>query len=200
VISGTPTGAAGTFTQATISVAAGGQSRGQMKLNLVVASPGSDLAPVNLSTRGREKQENDCNDSPPGSFTYNVGKLATGGRNVGKRPILGEFEQLVLLAVVRLGDGAYAVPIRSEIARRTAMPVSRGAVYVTLDRLARTSHAHLGPVGAKLRFTRIRRAFLDRLRIAPRRAGDAHLLPAAPPWGRFCPYYVPHGEDDPTYC
>ncbi len=53
VISGTPTGAASTYIQATISVSSGGQSRGRMKLNLVVASPGSDLAPVNLSTRGR---------------------------------------------------------------------------------------------------------------------------------------------------
>jgi len=48
---------------------------------------------------------------------------------------LGEFEQVVLLAVLRLGDAAYAVPIRREIASRTRRAPARGAVYVTLDRL-----------------------------------------------------------------
>ena len=48
---------------------------------------------------------------------------------------LGEFEHVVLLAVLRLGDSAYAVSIRDEIERRTDRRVSRGAVYVTLDRL-----------------------------------------------------------------
>ena len=48
---------------------------------------------------------------------------------------LGEFEQVVLLAVLRLGDEAYAVPILDEIAQRTGRAVSRGSVYVTLDRL-----------------------------------------------------------------
>lgn len=48
---------------------------------------------------------------------------------------LGEFEQLVLLAVMRLADGAYAVPIRQEIEDRTSRNVARGALYVTLDRL-----------------------------------------------------------------
>jgi DNA-binding PadR family transcriptional regulator len=47
----------------------------------------------------------------------------------------GEFEQIVLLAVVALGDGAYAVPVRREILRHTGRDVSRGAVYITLDRL-----------------------------------------------------------------
>lgn len=49
---------------------------------------------------------------------------------------LGEFEQLVLLAVLLLEDAAYAVPIRREIERRTGRPVSRGAIYVTLSRLS----------------------------------------------------------------
>jgi DNA-binding PadR family transcriptional regulator len=48
---------------------------------------------------------------------------------------LGEFEHLVLLAVLRLGEAAYAVPIRHEIESRTARSVARGALYVTLDRL-----------------------------------------------------------------
>ena len=48
---------------------------------------------------------------------------------------LGEFEQLVLLAVMRLEGEAYAVPIRQEIENRTSRTVARGALYVTLDRL-----------------------------------------------------------------
>lgn len=50
-------------------------------------------------------------------------------------PPLGDLELLVLLAVLRLGDGAYAVPVRATIAERTARDPSRGAVSVTLDRL-----------------------------------------------------------------
>jgi PadR family transcriptional regulator PadR len=48
---------------------------------------------------------------------------------------LGEFEHLVLLAILRLGDGAYAVPIRNEIETHTGRSVARGALYTTLDRL-----------------------------------------------------------------
>jgi PadR family transcriptional regulator, regulatory protein PadR len=48
---------------------------------------------------------------------------------------LGEFETLVLLAVLHLGDAAYPPAVRNEIERRARRPVSRGAVYVTLDRL-----------------------------------------------------------------
>jgi PadR family transcriptional regulator PadR len=48
---------------------------------------------------------------------------------------LGEFEQVVLLAVLRLADDAYAVSIRDEILRCTGRDVSRGSIYITLDRL-----------------------------------------------------------------
>jgi DNA-binding PadR family transcriptional regulator len=48
---------------------------------------------------------------------------------------LGEFEQIVLLAVVRLGKEAYGVPIRREIAERAGRQVTVGALYATLDRL-----------------------------------------------------------------
>lgn len=51
------------------------------------------------------------------------------------REALGEFEQLVLLAIVHLGDDVYGVPIADEIERRTGRPVSAAAVYVTLRRL-----------------------------------------------------------------
>jgi DNA-binding PadR family transcriptional regulator len=47
---------------------------------------------------------------------------------------LGEFEQLVLFAVLHL-DEAYGVSIRQEIERRTGRSVSAGAVYTTLERL-----------------------------------------------------------------
>lgn len=48
---------------------------------------------------------------------------------------LGEFEQLVLLALARLGHDAYGVLIAEEIIGRTRRDVSLGAVYKTLDRL-----------------------------------------------------------------
>jgi DNA-binding PadR family transcriptional regulator len=52
--------------------------------------------------------------------------------------ILGEFEQIVLLAVLCAGQSggeAYGMPIHAEIERRTRRRVARGAVYMTLDRL-----------------------------------------------------------------
>ena len=48
---------------------------------------------------------------------------------------LGEFEQLVLLAVLRLGEKAYGVPIRVEIENRAGRNVTTGALYATLDPL-----------------------------------------------------------------
>jgi PadR family transcriptional regulator, regulatory protein PadR len=48
---------------------------------------------------------------------------------------LGEFEQVVLLSILRLGDGAYGVSIREEIAACTERDPSPGALYTTLDRL-----------------------------------------------------------------
>ncbi len=49
--------------------------------------------------------------------------------------MLGEFELVVLLAVLRLRDDAYGASILEEIARKTRRPVARGSVYITLDRL-----------------------------------------------------------------
>jgi PadR family transcriptional regulator, regulatory protein PadR len=48
---------------------------------------------------------------------------------------LGEFELLVMLTVLRLGDGAYGVPISREIERQTGRDVAFGTVYSTLERL-----------------------------------------------------------------
>ena len=60
------------------------------------------------------------------------------------RDYLGEFEHVILLALLRLEDRAYGVAVRQEIERRTDREVSIGAVYATLDRLERkgyvTSH------------------------------------------------------------
>jgi PadR family transcriptional regulator len=48
---------------------------------------------------------------------------------------LGEFEHLVMLAIVRLGEEAYGVPIRLDIEQRTGRMLTVGALYRTLDRL-----------------------------------------------------------------
>lgn len=50
---------------------------------------------------------------------------------------LGEFEQMVLLAVLRRGDDAYGTSVRKELQARTERTIARGALYVTLERLER---------------------------------------------------------------
>ena len=50
-------------------------------------------------------------------------------------PVLGEFEQLVMIAVVRLGPHAYGATIRREIEARTERRLSISGVYTTLERL-----------------------------------------------------------------
>jgi PadR family transcriptional regulator PadR len=54
---------------------------------------------------------------------------------MAKGDSLGEFEHLVMLAVLRLGDDAYGMRVRQEIDSRTGRDVSIGAVYATLERL-----------------------------------------------------------------
>jgi hypothetical protein len=77
---------------------------------------------------------------------------ATGGRSdrptsevnfssdiwMGRR--LGQFEEFILLALVRLRENGYGVTIRREIAERTGLDVSVGAVYATLERLERKGY------------------------------------------------------------
>ena len=48
---------------------------------------------------------------------------------------LGEFEQLILLAILRLGEDAYGVTIRAELADRADRTVAPGALYTSLERL-----------------------------------------------------------------
>ena len=64
----------------------------------------------------------------PLDLAYYAGQMAA--------PVtLGEFEQIVLLAILRLKDTAYAVTLRAEIEACTNRTASPGALYTTLDRL-----------------------------------------------------------------
>jgi PadR family transcriptional regulator, regulatory protein PadR len=54
---------------------------------------------------------------------------------MAKSGYLGEFEQVVLLAILRLGENSYGVPIRREIESRTGRNLTVGALYSTLERL-----------------------------------------------------------------
>ena len=62
------------------------------------------------------------------------------------RDFLGEFEHVVILALLRLTDHAYGVSVRQEIDQRTGRDVSIGAIYATLDRLEAKGYvkSHLG--------------------------------------------------------
>ena len=53
----------------------------------------------------------------------------------GEPTYLGEFERVVLLAVLRLGDDAYGVTIQNELERETSRELTVGAIYKTLGRL-----------------------------------------------------------------
>ena len=56
---------------------------------------------------------------------------------VAMADILGSFEQAVLLAIIRLDDGAYGRAILNEVAARLERDVAAGAVQATLERLER---------------------------------------------------------------
>lgn len=51
------------------------------------------------------------------------------------RGSLGDFEQLLLLAILRCGDDAYGITVRDEIENRAGRSASLGAIYTALDRL-----------------------------------------------------------------
>jgi PadR family transcriptional regulator PadR len=53
---------------------------------------------------------------------------------------IGEFEQMVLLAMLRQGERAYAIDVRRELERCAGRSVSRGALYRTFDRLERKDY------------------------------------------------------------
>lgn len=78
----------------------------------------------------------------------------------GRVTFLGEFEQIVMLAVIRLGDEAYGTSIRREIESRTGRQVSIGAAYATLDRLVEKDLLHeREEAGGAERAGRARRCF-----------------------------------------
>jgi PadR family transcriptional regulator len=52
-----------------------------------------------------------------------------------KREYLGQFELMVLLAILRVGDDAYGVPLANEIEASTNKTVSLGSIYAALERL-----------------------------------------------------------------
>ena len=64
----------------------------------------------------------------PRHLLYSVVEMASA-------PSLGEFEQIVLLAILRLGEDAYGVTVGAEITACTGRKPAPGALYTTLDRL-----------------------------------------------------------------
>ena len=67
-------------------------------------------------------------------------------QSMSDAPYLGELEQLLLLAILQCGEGAYTVPIREVLASRSGRRISRGALYTSLDRLEAKGlvKSHLG--------------------------------------------------------
>jgi len=99
---------------------------------------------------------------------------------MGKGEFLGEFEQMVLLAILRLGDDAYGMTVRRELEETAGRNVTFGTVYGTLERLEEkgvvtSSHADPEPV----RGGRARRYF----KVEP--AGELALARAREMMGRL---------------
>ncbi len=90
---------------------------------------------------------------------------------MGKEGYLGEFEQMLLLTVMRLDDDAYGVRIMAELEERIGRRVSRGSVYVTLDRMedkgwivSESAPAQSGRGGRPRRIVRVTPEGVDALR------------------------------------
>ena len=86
---------------------------------------------------------------------------------------IGEFEQMVLLAMLQQGEKAYAIDVRRELERCAGRSVSRGALYRTFDRLEQKGYVDWAledgsPVpdrgGHPMRLFRVTEAGLDALR------------------------------------
>jgi PadR family transcriptional regulator PadR len=60
--------------------------------------------------------------------------------SLSPKGLLGELEQLVMLALLRLDNAGHAPAVADEIAARAGIALSRGSVYVALDRLERTGY------------------------------------------------------------
>jgi PadR family transcriptional regulator PadR len=92
-------------------------------------------------------------------------------KRVGKQPRLGEFEEIVLMAILRLGDNAYGVPVRRVIENETNRSTSFGALYTTFDRLEKKGYVSSRQGGATRerggrakRYLRVEAAGLEALR------------------------------------
>ena len=94
----------------------------------------------------------------------------------------GEFQQLLLFALLRLGEPAYGVTLRREIEARTGRKVAAGAVYTTMERMERRGYVSswLGEAtsvrgGKRKRYYRLEpagRAALYRAQAALRRMAE----------------------------
>lgn len=63
------------------------------------------------------------------------GDLFNNGEQMTQRGILGEMEMMVLLALIRLGDEAYGVPVARELRAIRGRDVALGSIYAALERL-----------------------------------------------------------------
>ena len=88
---------------------------------------------------------------------------------------IGELETLILLAILRLGSGAYGVSVQNEIAERTGRRLTRWAIYTALARLDAKGFlaGALGDAtpergGRAKRFLAITPGWMDALRAATR--------------------------------
>lgn len=83
---------------------------------------------------------------------------------------LGDFEQLILLAILRLGVDAYGVSIAEEIEARTSRSVAQAAAYLTLSRLEEKGWVSsrvrkgAGGTGRRRRYYRVEKEGVARLR------------------------------------
>ncbi len=59
---------------------------------------------------------------------------------MNKTTYLGEFEHMVLLTILRLGDDAYGMSVRKELDARAGRRVTRSTAYITLERLRRKGY------------------------------------------------------------
>jgi len=92
-----------------------------------------------------------------------------------KRSFLGEFEQMVMLAILQQGDAAFGLEVRRELEESTGKEVSRGAFYTTVDRLERKGYLSWEAMppggrrgGAPQRLFEVTEAGIDALRSSRR--------------------------------
>src|SRR5262245_45598701 len=88
------------------------------------------------SSRATPAARSSCPDSGiRGKPIRRAGRLTSLQRSLMPPVYLGEFEHLLLLAILRLGPEAFGVEIARELDQRAGRRVSRGALYTSLDRL-----------------------------------------------------------------